>query len=137
MRGFKRDEPATEAAYKKGLLIDSKHRSFISQPKLIEGENDEPEPHLLLAGNDIRLARIALFVRERNRCQKCRRIVVWGSDEFGWSEYGEVGEWSHVRDKLWNKCDCPQNSLLLCHKCHQGPGSEHFKRRPQWTKVSA
>lgn len=131
-RGFKRDEPATEAAYKKGLLIDIKHRSFISQPKLIEGENEAPEAHLLLFGADKTKARMWLFQRENNRCQKCRCVVVWGSDEFGWSEYGMAGEWSHVRDKLWNKCDCPGNAMLLCHRCHQGVGSEHYKRRPRF-----
>lgn len=137
-RGFKRDEPATEAAYAKGLLIDAKHRSFISQAKLIEGENDEPEPHLLLFGADKTKARMWLFQRERNRCQKCRCVVVWGSDEFGWSEYGEVGEWSHIRDKPWNKCDCPKNMSLLCHRCHQGVGSEHYNRRPRFgEKVTA
>jgi hypothetical protein len=131
-RGFKKDGPATADAYKRGLLIDVKRRSFISQAKLIEGENEVPEPHLLLAGADKSKARIALFQRERNRCQKCKCIVVWGSDEFGWSEYGERGEMQHVRDKPWNKCDCPRNLVLSCHRCHQGQGSEHYKRRPRF-----
>jgi hypothetical protein len=132
VRGFKKDGPATAEAYKKGLLIDVKRRSFISQAKLIDGENEVPEPHLLLFGADKSRARIALFQRENNRCQKCRCIVVWGSDEFGWSEYGERGEMQHVRDKPWNKCDCPRNLVLSCHRCHQGQGSEHYKRRPRF-----
>lgn len=131
-RGFKKDLQATAQAYEYGGLIDVKRRSFISQPKAIPGECADPRPHLLLFGADKSKARIALFLRERNRCQKCQCIVVWGSDDFGWSEYGIRGEWSHIRDKPWNKCDCEKNAMLLCNRCHQGPGSEHYKRRPRW-----
>jgi hypothetical protein len=137
-KGFKRDKQATDAAYASGLLIDLRRDSFITQPKAIPGECDTPQPHLILYHADRTKARMALFLRERNRCQKCKCVVVWGSDEFGWSEYGEVGEWSHVRDKTWNKCDCPGNAMLLCHRCHQGVGSEHYKRRPRFgEKVTA
>lgn len=131
-RGFKKDIAATESAYKRGLLIDAKHRSFISQPKLIPGENDEPEPHMLLWGADKTAARMKLFQREKSRCQKCGRIVTWNSGPYG-------GEWMHERDKPWNKCDCPANASLRCHEHHQGPGTEHYKRRPRFgvEKVSA
>ena len=127
-RGFQKDVPATDAAYASGKLIDAQRRSFISQPKAVPGECDTPEPHLLLAGADKTKARMALFQREHNRCQKCKCVVVWGSDEFGWSEYGMRGEWNHIRHKPWNKCDCDANAELLCPACHRRVHSDRSPR---------
>lgn len=130
-RGFKRDEPATRAAYADGRLIDQQKRSFISQPKAIPGECEDPLPHLLLFGADKTKARMELFRRERSRCQGCGLVLVWGGED---SDDGMVGEWKHIRDKGWNKCDCPANAELSCHNCHQGPGAVHYQRRPQFGK---
>jgi hypothetical protein len=133
-RGFRKDVSATEAAYASGKLIDAKRRSFVSQPKAIPGECDEPQPHLLLYGADKSLQRMKLFQREKSRCQTCQLVVVWGGNsEFGEYECdGMAGEWKHIRDKPWNKCDCLANAELSCYAHHQGPGSEHYKRRPRF-----
>lgn len=133
-RGFKRDLAATRDAYASGRLIDVKRRSFISEPKAIPGECDEPQPHLILYGADRTAQRMKLFQREGNRCETCKCVVAWGGDddrEFD-AEFRVFGEWQHIRDKGWNKCDCLANARLSCHNCHQGPGSEHFKRRPRF-----
>lgn len=130
-RGFRKDIPATEKAYRTGLLIDIKKRSFISQPKAIPGECDEPKPHLLLYGADKTMARMRLFKREKSRCQACGNLVAWGGED-PLAQPGYVGEWHHLRNKLWNRCDCLENAELFCGFCHQGPGSEHYKRRPRF-----
>src|SRR6266849_3955749 len=46
MRGFKRDEAATAEAKRLGWITDE--RSFLSQPKMIAGECDTPQPHWIL-----------------------------------------------------------------------------------------
>jgi len=122
-RGFQIDVPATEAAYKKGLLIDSKGRSFISKPKLIEGENDEPQPHMILAGPDATNVRMHVFRREKNKCQRCGLLVTWGSEDY------MAGELHHIRHKPWNRCWCPGNLELVCRRCHRG---EHSARAPRF-----
>lgn len=131
-RGFKRDISATREAYASGRLIDSKRRSFISQPKIIPGECETPQPHLILWGADKTAARMALFIRENSRCQKCGCVVEWGGEEQeSWNPL--VGQWMHPRDKAGQKCDCEANRLLACNNCHQGPGSAHHKARtPRW-----
>jgi hypothetical protein len=128
-RGFKRDISATENAYARGWLIDVKKRSFISQPKLIEGENDEPEGHLILFGADKTKARMAIFQREKNRCQNCHLVVVWGSEDYDWASYGTAGKWNHIRSKPWERCDCPGNAQLLCSACHR---KVHAARAPRF-----
>jgi hypothetical protein len=124
-RGFQRSIADTEAAYRSGLLIDQQKRSFISKPKLIEGENDEPEPHLVLYGADVTSARMNLFRRENNRCQKCKLVVTWAGED------GMVGEYNHIRHKPWNRCWCAANAELLCRRCHS---AVHADRAPQFGK---
>lgn len=129
-RGFQKDLAATRDAYARGLLIDVKRRSFISQPKAIPGECETPQPHLLLYGADKTAQRMKLFQRENNRCEVCNSVLSWGGEE----SYGDpfVGEWMHLRDKPWNKCDCPINASLRCHEHHQGSGTAHYARRPRF-----
>lgn len=126
-RGFKRDISATDEAYAAGRLIDRKHRSFVSQPKAIPGECDEPKPHLILWGADATAQRMNLFRREKNRCQVCKLAVVWGGED---NDVQFVGQWHHIRKRAGQRCDCLVNARLLCAACHSG---EHAERKPRWT----
>ena len=124
MRGFKRDERATREALATGFLED--RRSFISQPKAIKGECDEPKPHLLLQGKDKGPIRAEIFRRNReengglNRCWKCKRHVF--EENLYWSGPDGVvrsGEWDHIRNKPGERCDCPENGRVACRECHK------------------
>lgn len=123
-RGFKRDEAATKAAN----FHDS--RSFVSQPKIVEGECTEPKPHLVLARclEDKGPIRAEIFRRNRvkwngtNRCDKCELSVTEGPSCF-------TGEWDHIRNKPGERCDCPENGRVACRACHK---ERHPK--PMWTK---
>ena len=126
MRGFKKSISDTDAAYASGKLTDSKRRSFVSQPKLTHGV--EPCSHLILYGADRTAARMALFRRQNSKCEVCAVLLVWGGE----GHDGMAGEMMHLLDGLGQKCDCPQNISLRCNAHHQGPGTEHYKRRPRW-----
>ena len=125
-RGFKRDQAAT-------LLAEFKNRrSFVSQPKTIEGEGADPKPHLILHGQDKGQIRAEIFRRNReanggvNRCWKCGREV------FEQSHYPITmdmqGQWHHLRNKPGQRCDCPENGVVSCETCHR---PEHPQVR--WT----
>lgn len=120
-RGFKVDKEATRLA-----CLDNT-KSFVSQPKAIPGECDEPRPHLILYGQDKRMMRSTIFQhnREKNhgttRCAECNRRV-W---EEGAAGRGILaGEWHHVRNKGGERCDCQENGEVRCRECH---GREHPK----------
>lgn len=117
-KGFRRDEQATRSANFRDP------DSFVTLPKF-------GEPHVILYGLDKEAQRSRLFTRERSRCQRCGKRVNWSG------EFWEQGEWSHIEDKAGKKCDCLHNAELLCHDCHQGPGSKHYQRRPQWTPAKS
>lgn len=112
-RGFKEDTYATMCA----RFEDE--RSFISQPKHTHG--DHAVPHLILYGRlDKGPVRAKIFQRNRAqfrdgypRCAKCNRIVSESSE----SRCG--GEWHHIRNKPGERCDCPENGEVLCHRCHR------------------
>lgn len=123
MRGFKKSESLTRDAYASGKLIDSKHRSFVSQPKLIPGENTVPEPHWILYGSDATAARMKLFLRRNSKCEECGCVVTWDGELFF------AGQLHHIRNKAWERCWCPVNLRLLCFHCHDG---KHSDRRPRW-----
>jgi hypothetical protein len=112
LNGFKRDEEATGKA---GFLDRA---SYVTLPKF-------GEPHVILHGLDKEAQRRALFAREKSICQKCSIRVYWEGPLW------QVGEWSHIEDSIGKKCDCLHNAELLCHNCHQGPGSKHYLRRPR------
>lgn len=122
-RGFKRDEAATLAA----RFED--YRSFVSQPKAIKGECDEPKAHLVLYGADKAPIRAEIFRRNReansglNRCVKCD-CIVFELDEWSYRR----GQWHHVRHKSGERCDCSENGEVWCSICHKG---EH--PQPRWT----
>jgi hypothetical protein len=116
LNGFKRDEQATRDAH----FEDAD--SYVTLPKF-------GEPHVILAGLDKEKQRRALFAREKSICQGCGRRVYWDG------EIWQKGEWSHIKDKPGEKCDCDHNAQLLCHDCHQGKGSAHYARRPRWSKT--
>ncbi len=120
LRGFKRDVSVTSEALDYGTLAD--HRSFISQPKIIKGECEKPEPHLILYGKDKGPIRAEIFRRNReanggvNRCWKCSKQVFEFITSDGVEEWR--GEWDHIRNKPGERCDCPANGRVVCRKCH-------------------
>ena len=130
VRGFKRAIAETEAAYASGKLIDARKRSFISQPKAIPGECEEPKPHLVLYGADATAARMKLYLSRKSRCERCKCVVVWSGDH---GEDGYIGEWNHKRSKAGERCDCEENRELLCAPCHR---REHADRSP-WPERQA
>jgi hypothetical protein len=120
VRGFKRDTPATKAAH----FADK--RSFVSLPKVITGDCDEPKPHLILYGVDKAPIRAEIFRRNReanggvNRCWKCNRPVAEYPRDVTDEIYDSTprGEWDHRRNKAGQRCDCVSNGRVACHKCH-------------------
>lgn len=124
-RGFKVAIAETNLAYDEGRLIDVKRRSFISQPKVIVGECDTPQPHLLLYGDDKGPIRAEIFRRNReanngvNRCWKCWRLLHESEDERLFDGRYPVGEWHHVRNKPGERCDDPENGAVSCPDCHR------------------
>lgn len=125
-RGFRRDEAATLAA----RFED--YRSFVSQPKAIKGECDEPKAHLVLYGADKAPIRAEIFRRNReaksglNRCVKCGQIVYERVREGSRWRFG--GQWHHIRHRDGERCDCPENGAVSCWACHK---PEH--PQPKWT----
>jgi hypothetical protein len=131
-RGFKVDREATEAAQ----FLDK--RSFISMPKLIVGENEFPEPHFLLMGEDKALTRADIFRlnyidhQPVHRCYKCRKVVV----EYRASPFDIMGQWHHLRNKPGTRCDCVPNGVVSCPDCHReahphpqfGRAEKYFKK---------
>jgi hypothetical protein len=126
-RGFKRDEDATLAA----RFED--YRSFVSQPKAINGECDVPRPHVVLYGRaDKARVRKIIFEKNRqenggiNRCWNCRKLVLEKAHEMFAAHF--CGEWDHIRNKPGERCDCPDNGRVACPTCHR---QRHV--RPRWT----
>ncbi|SRR6266576_3051848 len=133
MRGFKKDLPATKAAQ----FLDK--RSFISLPKIINGESFQPKPHVIAYGKDIAPIRAEIFRLDRlknggvNRCWKCGGKVIENVEEelmLGWSPPNNArGEWDHVRNKPGTRCDDIENARVSCHSCHS---ERHL--RPQFSQ---
>jgi hypothetical protein len=130
-RGFKRDNSATAA---QGF---HDRRSFVSLPKAISGECEEPEPHLILYGlRDKAFVRTEIFKRNRlankgkTLCAKCGcRIYEHDPMEL----LGSVkGEWNHIRHKPGERCDDPENGECLCWICHR---EEHVRPRFGQSKI--
>jgi hypothetical protein len=123
-RGFQRNDRATREALATGFLQDK--GSFISQPKIIKGECDEPRPHLLLEGVDKGPIRAEIFRRNRKandgfcKCWKCGTQVFEEIDPLGSvRDLKWRGEWDHIRNKAGERCDCPENGRVACRKCHK------------------
>lgn len=122
MRGFKNSRVETEI-YK---FLDG--RSFISQEKQVgrAGESGaHGGTHFLLYGSDKGWMREIIFRENReanggfNVCAACKCRV-----------FEHAGaEWDHVRSKAGERCDCKQNSQILCAPCHR---KKHIS--VQWTK---
>jgi hypothetical protein len=139
MRGFKKDSLATSICKEAGRALreDGREpfwypldrRSFLSQPKIIVGECETPEHHIIAYGKDKGPIRAEIFRRNRegnggvNRCWKCNRFV----REDLMDSYGGAlsrGEWDHIRNKDGERCDDPENGRVACRQCH-------FERHPQ------
>ena len=92
--------------------------SFISQPKAIKGECDEPRSHLLLEGLDKGPIRAEIFRRNREvnhnvvggtaHCWNCGRTVFETLPE-SIAKVELIGQWDHIRNKPGERCDCPEN----------------------------
>ncbi len=131
-RGFKRDRLATSLVRSAGralredggepYLYLTDKRSFLSQPKIIAGECEMAEHHIIAYGVDKGPIRAEIFRRNRevngseNRCWKCGTSVFEiAPDEFC---FAYVGEWDHIRNKAGERCDCPENGRVACRGCH-------------------
>lgn len=125
-RGFKKDLLATELAYATKNLMDEKRRSFVSLPKVIEGECTEPQPHLILYGEkDKGVVRAEIFRLNRlendgvNRCWKCKRPVAeYPTDLDEMLGNTPQGDWDHIRNSPGTRCDCESNGRVSCRACH-------------------
>lgn len=111
---LKRDLLATKLAYKDGVFLDAKKRSYV-------GSNLHPgTDHLCwyLKGVDASLQRDRVFERDKGKCQVCGAY------------YGiEWGECHHLKGGLGKqRCWCMENLAWSCPKCHR---SKHV--RPMWT----
>ncbi len=110
MRGFKRDEQATAAAYEWGIFLDKKKRSFVSLPK----KSDHGFiAHNLLAGIDRSDLHDEVRDDAQDICFYC-----------GMKAYD--GEMCHKNHKAGKKCDCLANVHWGHHDCHMK--SDHSNR---------
>lgn len=117
-RGFHKDEQATKAAN----FLD--RRSFVSLPKVTPHTNGAAEPHFLLYGKDKGPIRAEIFRRNRqenqsdvSRCWNCG-VPCYEKNDF------YRGEWHHVNSGAGERCDCVENSVVSCAKCHR---AEHVQ----------
>lgn len=120
-RGFRKDIQATKEAHFKDK------RSFVALEKLTH-PLPVPTKHLILYGLDVVPARDAAIKRSaikngEPRCQICGCHV---SDYLGDMAPNKL-ELDHILSKPWNRCWCPENLRILCHKCH---AEKHANRKP-------
>jgi hypothetical protein len=108
-RGFHRCQAETTLAYKLGLLLDHKKRSFI-------GAKPDGSLHLLLWGADKLIQHDRVMTRDGWTCQGCKP-----------KHYiGQVSQWDHVNHKLWNRCDDLGNARTVCEGYHR---ARHLHRK--------
>ena len=106
---MKRDRALTESAD----FLDK--RSYIGQ-RVHPGTDHQCD---YLRGDDARLRRMDVFVRDHGRCQNCG---AW----YGW----EWGEMHHLKGGLGlDRCWCMENLAWSCPQCHR---SKHVQ--PMWSK---
>lgn len=109
-------------------------RSFVSQAKrTAHSHNDwEAVGHLILYGKDVLPAREDAIRRSafRNgvaRCQICGCLV---NDHVSETAPNKL-ELDHILSKPWERCWCPENLRILCHKCHS---EKHAERAPKFSR---
>ena len=116
-RGFRIDRQATADAFRDGRLTDK--RSFISLPKEIGSHTGR---HYILYGEDKKWMRARIFEYNRSKhwpgvncCFQCGCIVSGCPPIRGYPR----GEWHHIRSKPGERCDCLENGVVACAKCHR------------------
>lgn len=115
---MKRDRELTEEAYKLGVFVDAKRRSYVSQ-KLHPGTDHHC---CFLRGKDRSNRRAELFKRVKGICINCKRY----RDE-------EHGDMSHELSRGKGGCDCWEN---LAWRCTFFVANCHTKEHPQvqWSR---
>lgn len=101
-RGMKFDRFETDKAYRMGLLIDNRERSFI-------GRAPDGSLHDMLYGEDKTRRRREVLEAAKGLCQGCAPPHY----------VGEMGEWDHIQGGLTGRCDCKHNSRWVCEGFHR------------------